>query len=75
MAILSLGEIPALKELLLPYGYGLHLHDACGGQAFSLEALTSSPEEGAFPVLEEFFAARRMTLHYFGEDRLNFIVK
>ena len=37
MATLSLLEVPKLKQLAAQYGYTLHLHDACGGQSFTLE--------------------------------------
>lgn len=75
MAVLSLSEFPKLKEALAPFGYTIHVHDACGGQAFELEPTTDSPDAKAYEVLEDFFTGQRMTLHFFGNDKLNFIAK
>lgn len=72
MAILSLGEIPALQKILSEYGCKIHVHDACGGQAFSLE-FPGEPAEGLYPALEAFFAAHSMQLHYY--DKRNFTAK
>lgn len=75
MAILSLTEVPELKKLAESFGYTIHLHDACGGQSFQLEASGEETSDSVFPALEEFFSARRMSVFYFGEDKLNFIAK
>lgn len=72
MAVLSLGEIPALKKLVQLYGYELHVQDACGGQAFRLEPIKTETSEAVFGELEQFFASRRLKLQYFGADRLHF---
>lgn len=36
MKILSLGDVPELKNLAKENGFTLHVRDACGGQAFLL---------------------------------------
>lgn len=74
MAVLSIGEVPELNRILEPYGFKIHLHDACGGQSFSLEG-QKEPEEAMFRELEEFFSNHRMSVHYYGGDKLNFIAK
>lgn len=75
MAVLSIGEIPGLKELIKPYGYTIHIHDACGGQSFTLEKTGDETDGAVFGVIEKFFRDHRMAVHYFGEDKLNFIAK
>ena len=74
MAVLSIGEVPELNRILASYGFKIHLHDACGGQSFSLEG-EKEPEEAMFTELEAFFNNHRMSVHYYGGDKLNFIAK
>lgn len=74
MAVLSISEIPDLNKILVPYGFKVHLHDACGGQSFSLEGDNAS-QAAMFTELEEFFGKHRMSVRYYGEDKLNFIAK
>lgn len=75
MAILSLLEMPALKTLTEQYGYTVHLHDACGGQAFTLEPLGAQTSAQVYPALEEFFAAHRMTVKFYDAQKLNFVAR
>lgn len=75
MAILSLMEIPALKELIKPYGFTIHLHDACGGQSFSLEAIESETSDKVYDELEKFFSTHNMKITYFGKEKLDFVAK
>lgn len=74
MAVLSLSEVPALKALLESLGYTVHVRDACGGQAFSLEPL-GALNDAVYPALEDFFAAHRMQVHFYDSEKLNFIAK
>ena len=71
MATLSFLEIPALKKLAQTYGYGLHVHDACGGQSFTLEP-GEDPSAQVFAAIEAFFAERHMTVAYYDAKKLDF---
>ena len=75
MAVLSLNEIPKLKELIMPYGYTIHVHDACGGQSFSLEKINDTTNEQVFAVVKKFFSEHKMVVKYFGKNKLDFIAK
>lgn len=75
MAVISLSEIPKLQELILPYGYKIHVHDACGGQSFSLEVINDSQSEKVFDVLDEFFSSHNMKITYYGYDKKNFVAR
>ena len=75
MAVLSLGEIPELQKLIQPYGYKIHVHDACGGQSFSLEPISDNPSEEVHYVLEDFFKSHKMSVSYYGNDKLNFVAR
>lgn len=74
MAVLSFLEIPALKALAADCGYVLHLHDACGGQSFSLEA-GENPRACVWDEIKRFFAQRGMQVEFSGADRLRFGVR
>ncbi len=74
MAVFSLSEAPELKRTAEKYGYEIHIHDACGGQAFSLEA-KDQPDEKIFEAIETFFNERHMKVNYFGKDHMNFTIR
>ncbi len=74
MAVLSLSEIPKLKELIKPYGYTIHVHDACGGQSFSLEPIYENSSNKVFEEVEKFFTSHEMTVKFFN-DKLDFIAR
>lgn len=71
MAVLSIAEMPKLKEMAGKYGFDIHIHDACGGQAFTLEP-GENTNEGIYNALEQFFSEHKMTVSYFDEKKLNF---
>ncbi|MBQ8134675.1 MAG: hypothetical protein IJ192_09780 [Clostridia bacterium] len=71
MAVLSILEVPELKKMAEQYGYTIHIHDACGGQAFSLEENGEVSDE-IYHALEEFFKKHHMTIHFFDEKKHNF---
>lgn len=71
MAVLSVTEVPKLKELAEEFGYHIHLHDACGGQAFTLEAEGNASDE-IYNALEMFFDQHNMEIKYYDEKRRNF---
>lgn len=75
MAVLSLSEIPKLKELIKPYGYMIHVHDACGGQSFSLEPIDENLSDKVFEEVEKFFKLHEMTVKFFNDDKLDFIAR
>lgn len=75
MAVLSLSEIPKLKELIKPYGYTIHVHDACGGQSFSLEPIDENPSNKVFEEVEKFFTSHDMNVKFFNDDKLDFIAR
>ena len=74
MSVLSMLEVPKLKKLAKQYGYSIHIHDACGGQAFSLEE-DGETSNDIYPALEEFFKEHHMTIRFFDEKKHNFSVK
>lgn len=73
MAALSLLEVPKLKELVRPYGYTIHVHDACGGQSFTLEQMNENPSEQVYEAIKEFFAGHRMSVDFYDAENLNFV--
>lgn len=76
MAVLSISEVPKLKERTAEFGYNLHMHDACGGPSFSLEAIPgAAADQGVYPAIEAFFAAYGMTVQFFGRERLGFTAR
>lgn len=75
MAILSLSKIPELNHRLEKYGYKIHVHDACGGQSFSLEATAENTDNRVLDFLEDYFSSENMKITFFGKDKLNFIAK
>lgn len=74
MAALSLSEILKLKKYIEPYGYTVHVHDACGAQSFSLERISDVVNEKVFEAIEEFFVPYKMDIHFFKEDKQDFTV-
>ncbi len=57
MRILNLDEVIELKKTLLEqFSAELHLHDACGGQSFSLK----NPSSGAQEYIEKYCREKRM---------------
>lgn len=75
MAILSMTEMPELKSLAQEYGYDVHIHDSCGGQAFGLEKISETASDEIFGALERFFEERKMTVVYFDARKTGFTVK
>lgn len=75
MAELSLLEIPKLKELVRPYGYAVHVHDACGGQSFTLEPVSDHPNTQVYEAVEKFFCEQQLAVDFYDRERLNFVVK
>lgn len=73
MAVLSLLEVPKLKELVHPYGYVVHVHDACGGQSFTLEQVGENPNEQVYGVIEKFFSEHQMGVRFYDNEKLNFV--
>lgn len=74
MKILSLNKFLELKELIKPYGYGIHIHDGCGGQSFTLEILTDNYDNSVYEVISKFFINEYMTPQYLDDKKLDFIV-
>ena len=74
MAILSLGEVPELKNGALKHGYNIHVCDACGGQSFNLEKISDDSSDEIYAFIERFFADRNMTVKYYGKDKSGFTV-
>ncbi len=75
MAELSLLEMPKLKQLVRQYGYAVHVHDACGGQSFTLEQVDENPSERVYEAIKEFFAERGMSMDFYDEKKLNFAAR
>ncbi len=75
MSALSILEVPKLKETAEKYGYTVHLHDACGGQSFTLEVIDSSHSDGVYDAITHFFSQRNMTVNFYDAAKLNFTVK
>jgi ribosomal protein L7/L12 len=67
---LTIAEVSALqKELEEKFGVKLHLHDACGGQAFSLEKGGEEVKE----YILAYFSTRKEKI-IFAKDGLHFTV-
>lgn len=75
MAILSLSEIPQLKGLVRQYGYAVHVHDACGGQSFTLEPVGGHPSQQVYGAIEIFFSEHQMAVNFYDHEKLNFTVQ
>ncbi len=75
MAILSMTEMPKLKELAQKYGYTIHIHDSCGGQAFGLDKASENASDEVYEALESFFKEYKMTVTYFDARKTGFTVK
>ena len=75
MATLSFSEVPKLQEGVGPYGYRIHLHDACGGQSFTLERTDGEASGDVYAFLESFFAERQMAVRFYDAARLEFTVR
>jgi major membrane immunogen (membrane-anchored lipoprotein) len=73
MAVLSLLEMPKLKELVSQYGYVIHVHDSCGGQSFTLESVNDGPNKQVYKEIEDFFLKHQMTVKFYDHEKLNFI--
>ena len=74
MKILSLGDVPELKNLAKENGFTLHVRDACGGQAFSLSK-NSNADDAFYQKLEDFFSKLNMEIVFHDKDKLNFTIK
>ena len=75
MAVLTFSEMSELKSRLEALGCRLHIHDACGGQSFSLEFFAEENREKALAVLDEYFTSRKMTIEYYNKAKTEFTVK
>lgn len=75
MAVLSLMEVPRLKELVSQYGYVVHLHDACGGQSFTLEPVNDNPCKQVYEAIERFFLEYQMAVNFYDDEKLNFVAR
>lgn len=73
MATLSMLEVPKLKELVRQYGYTVHVHDACGGQSFTLEQIGDNPSKQVYEAIEKFFSEYQMTVHFYDDKKLDFV--
>lgn len=72
MAALSLLEIPKLQELVRQFGYVVHVHDACGGQSFTLEPVGDHSGKQVYGAIEKFFSEHQMAVNFYDEEKLNF---
>lgn len=59
MAMLSLSETLKLKQLVSRYGVLVHVHDACGGQSFTLEPGGNPPDQQVYEEIENFFQSTK----------------
>ncbi|MEG1754302.1 MAG: hypothetical protein RR234_10365 [Christensenella sp.] len=75
MSTLSFLEVPALKKLVSEYGYTVHLHDACGGQSFTLVAVSDDTSALVYSAIEQFFAAHQMSVRFYDAEKLNFVAQ
>lgn len=74
MAVLSLSEIIKLKKHIEPYGYTVHVHDACGAQSFGLEKIRDEVDDKVFEALQEFFDPYKLDIHFYNDDKQNFTI-
>ena len=77
-AVISLTKMTELKRICAEFGYEIHLHDACGGQSFTLErnaCVNLQNNERMYDAIENFFAENKMNVIYYGTDKMNFIAK
>lgn len=72
MKVLSIADAALLKDIAKGYGCALHMHDACGGQAFSIEPPHGTPYDGLYREIEDFLMRRGMQPRYFGDKKLDF---
>ncbi|MHC1695029.1 MAG: hypothetical protein AB9835_07125 [Eubacteriales bacterium] len=71
MIILSLSDFIELRDYLSERGgVGIHLHDACGAQSFSLD----SADEDSIRFITEYFADKGQKA-VFTSDKLSFTLK
>ena len=78
MAVLSLGEVPALKKLMEEMGYVIHMHNACGGQSFDIDPIDKEQKtvsDAAAQAIERFFSMRGMKVYFQDESRRNFVAR
>lgn len=75
MAVLSLNEILELREIVKPHGYKIRLHDACGGQSFTLEPDGNEQDGQVYRAIEAYLFSHKTIATYYGEDRLNFTIR
>lgn len=75
MSILSILEMPSLKKTAAKYGYTVHMHDACGGQLFTLEAVGDTQSDDVHDAISNFFADRSMTVNFYDAEKMNFTAK
>lgn len=74
--VIAIGQVVDVNKELAARGVEakVHLHDACGRQTLSLEALDGGTAtlETARTVVREFFAERGITLEFDSVEGINF---
>ncbi len=73
MAVITFSNLIDLQNKIEPFGCKIHMHDACGGQSFSLETKDEKIDDEVYRIIESFFKDHRMTVSFLGENRLDFI--
>lgn len=78
MKVITIGEVVDVNKALQEQGIAakVHLHDACGRQTLSLEALDGSADtlEAARGAVREFFSRRGAAIEFDPVEGLNFWV-
>ncbi len=80
MKTISISQIIELNNILKNKGlhFKIHMHDACGGQSFSIEAEDKAACEGyydeMYETIDEFFEKEHTELNYY-EGKMGFGVK
>lgn len=76
MRVITIGEVVDANKRLQSQGIAakVHLHDACGRQTLSLEALDDAEEtlEAARDAMREFFGQRGTEIEFDPVEGLNF---
>ncbi|HEX3075358.1 MAG TPA: hypothetical protein VHQ24_00665 [Lachnospiraceae bacterium] len=75
--VVSINEVIELNQMLQGKGlpFKVHLHDACGNQSFTMEALKECNSEELVEmkqVVAQFFETIRISIR-FSEDGLTFV--
>lgn len=76
MKVIAIGEVVDANKALETHGVAakVHLHDACGRQTLSLEALDGSAEtlEAARGAVQDFFSRRGTAIEFDPVEGRNF---